>query len=258
MQCATAAIPARVCTTCTVRTQGRQQLRLARPLTASGARNTLQGARQQLATRRQAAARGSKRRCLAAAASTTYGSEWSTPKDAYLTVGLSHCYVKGDDGKLVDQYVIEPINANSIECMANGAATSFMHVFSLRLGEALQRSKAAYPPEFATGAFCEDYDARCDACARTWMRPHALDNLLDIVPLGQLKSSFNYSTHDKRVLNAENIVNDDDNIKQDISIDVYGRQSKEHAAAAVSSIAPSAAAAVDEEEADDMDALLSV
>lgn len=45
---------------------------------------------------------------------------------------------------------------------------------------------------------------------------------------------------------------------QDISIDVYGRQSKEHAAAAVSSNAPSAAAAVDEEEADDMDALLSV
>lgn len=36
----------------------------------------------------------------------------------------------------------------------------------------------------------------------------------DIVPLGQLKSSFNYSTQDKRVLNAENIVNDDDNIKQ--------------------------------------------
>lgn len=34
--------------------------------------------------------------------------------------GLSHCYVKGDDGKLVDQFVIEPINANSIECMANG------------------------------------------------------------------------------------------------------------------------------------------
>ena len=39
----------------------------------------------------------------------------------------------------------------------------------------------------------------------------------DIVPLGQLKSSFNYSTTDKRVLNAEHIVNDDDNIKQDVS-----------------------------------------
>ena len=38
------------------------------------------------------------------------------------------------------------------------------------------------------------------------------------MPLGQLKSSFNYSTTDKRVLNAEHIVNDDDNIKQDVSL----------------------------------------
>ena len=34
------------------------------------------------------------------------------------------------------------------------------------------------------------------------------------MPLGQVKSNFNYSTVDKRVLNMENVVNDDDNIKQ--------------------------------------------
>jgi len=49
----------------------------------------------------------------------------------------------------------------------------------------------------------------------------------DIVPLGQTKSSFNYSIDDKRVLNFENVVNDDDNVKQDMSIDVYGRADKE-------------------------------
>ena len=57
----------------------------------------------------------------------------------------------------------------------------------------------------------------------------------DIVPLGRTKSSFNYSVDEKRVLNFENVVNDDDNIKQDISIDVYGRtekQEEEEAAAA--------------------------
>jgi phosphatidylinositol glycan class S len=136
--------------------------------------------------------------------------------------GLSHCFVK-EEGKLGDQFVIEPITANSLECMAKGgcaapppaawwrewqrrhpglpgpptsagsaadtcrtppshlpagAKTSFTHVFSLRLGEALQRSKAVYPPEFADAAFCENYEARCDACARTWMRPHPMDNLL--------------------------------------------------------------------------------
>lgn len=37
--------------------------------------------------------------------------------------GLSHCYVKNQDGKLQDQYVIEPITANSLECMAVGQSS---------------------------------------------------------------------------------------------------------------------------------------
>ena len=60
------------------------------------------------------------------------------------------------------------------------------------------------------------------------------------MPLGRTKSSFNYSLDDKRVLNFENVVNDDDNIKQDISIDVYGRTEKEEEA--------NGAAAADEEK----------
>lgn len=34
--------------------------------------------------------------------------------------GLAHCFEKNDDGKLADRFVIEPITANSLECMANG------------------------------------------------------------------------------------------------------------------------------------------
>lgn len=40
----------------------------------------------------------------------------------------------------------------------------------------------------------------------------------DIVPLGQTKGKWNYNLDEKRVLNFENVVNDDDNIKQDLSI----------------------------------------
>lgn len=47
------------------------------------------------------------------------------------------------------------------------------------------------------------------------------------MPLGMIKSSFNYDTSDMRVLNMENIVSDTDNIKQDMSIDVYGRKQDE-------------------------------
>lgn len=154
----------------------------------------------------------------------SYGEAWSSPGDAYLTLGLAHCFEKTDDGKLTDRFIIEPISANSLECMANGARTCFKAVFSLTLEEALSRSKGVLPSDFQNASFCENYDSRAEACARTWMRPHAMQNLLDIVPLGQTKSGFNFDTTDKRVLNFEYVVTDDDNIKQDISIDVYGRK----------------------------------
>ena len=38
------------------------------------------------------------------------------------------------------------------------------------------------------------------------------------MPLGQTKGKWNYNLDEKRVLNFENVVNDDDNIKQDLSI----------------------------------------
>ena len=77
----------------------------------------------------------------------------------------------------------------------------------------------------------------------------------DIVPLGQLKTNFNFSTKDKRVLNFENEVNDDDNVKQDMSIDVYGRKEKDEEGGAEA--ATPASAAAEEEEDDDLDKLLA-
>lgn len=38
--------------------------------------------------------------------------------------------------------------------------------------------------------------------------------------------NFNVESH-QRILNFENVVSDDDNVKQDISIDVYGREKEE-------------------------------
>jgi len=65
------------------------------------------------------------------------------------------------------------------------------------------------------------------------------------VPLGQTKGKWNYNLDEKRVLNFENVVNDDDNIKQDLSIDVYGRKSEEDADAAPEAAPAAAPAAVE-------------
>lgn len=48
-----------------------------------------------------------------------------------------------------------------------------------------------------------------------------------IVPPGTSRSDWNFSLEFKRVLNFENVVTDDDNVKQDMSIDVYGRKKEE-------------------------------
>jgi len=87
----------------------------------------------------------------------------------------------------------------------------------------------------------------------------------DVVPLGKVRGGFNFNLEDKRVLNYENIVNDSDNIKQDISIDVYGRkdtEAEEAAARKAAIMTPCEAAAKLEEEEqldaeDELDALLA-
>lgn len=72
-------------------------------------------------------------------------------------------------------------------------------------GILLQRTRAC---------LCRPGAARQAVLAHRLLAPLPPARRSDIVPLGQLKSSFNYSTSDKRVLNLENVVNDDDNIKQ--------------------------------------------
>lgn len=66
------------------------------------------------------------------------------------------------------------------QCMTAGAKTCFLEVTSVRLGQALQRSLTDLPPGWAEkgAVWCDDYDFRVGACARTWLRPHAQDNLM--------------------------------------------------------------------------------
>lgn len=99
----------------------------------------------------------------------------------HLLQGLAHCFVKDSEGKLVDQYVLEPIAAPALECMAAGGATSFMHVWGTTFAEASSMSKAALPEEMQVGAWCEDFVFRLNCACRTWMRPDAQDNLLYVM-----------------------------------------------------------------------------
>ncbi|EFJ42574.1 hypothetical protein VOLCADRAFT_107210 [Volvox carteri f. nagariensis] len=183
------------------------------------------------------------------------------PEEAYACVGLAQCFRKTGGG-LEPVLVIEPLSASSLECLANGARTSYKMVTGVSFGDAMNRNRDVLPDAFRDAPFCENYEFRCEAAARTWQRPHAQDNLMDIVPLGKARSNFNFSLEDKRILNMDNVVNDSDNIKQDMSIDVYGRKkaddlkAKQATEAAAAKAAEEAKATKKQKEEDDLDALL--
>ncbi|GBG61511.1 hypothetical protein CBR_g21853 [Chara braunii] len=143
--------------------------------------------------------------------------------DDYVVVGLAHCFTKDESGKLEDAFVIEPIPAGGLECMENGGVTCYKYVTATRMGKILSQDKSVLPEEFRSGRFSESFDFRAKCAARTWKRQHPQENLLHLVEEGSVRSDFNFSLEVKRVLNEEVVVNDDDNIKQDLSIDVYGR-----------------------------------
>ncbi len=48
----------------------------------------------------------------------------------------------------------------------------------MKLGDALAQDPSLLPAEWAGAAWCENYEFRAGACARTWARPHAQDNLM--------------------------------------------------------------------------------
>lgn len=201
-----------------------------------------------------------QRKLFASARRTIIAAATAVEADSYVCLGLALCFEKTQDGRLVERTIIEPISASSLECMATGARTSFKLATGLSYRDALARNRELLPEEFKGGVFCEKFEYRLDAAVRTWQRPHAQDNLMDIVPLGKVKGSFNFSTEDKRVLNFENTVDDSDNVKQDMSIDVYGRAKKEEIAAKLAAeAAAEAEAEADkaEQEEDDLDALLA-
>lgn len=74
--------------------------------------------------------------------------------------------------------MIEPISANQVECMSTGAKTSFKEVVGLTAAHALSRDMSLLPAEWEGATFCEEYEFRVGCCVRTWLRPHAQDNLL--------------------------------------------------------------------------------
>lgn len=161
------------------------------------------------------------------AVSENFGEDPEWSEDDYIVLGLAHCFRKDENGKLVDALVVEPVTAGTLECMENGGVTCYKCVTATTLGVALKEDLSLLPAEMQSGSVCEEFNFRAKCASRTWKRDHPQQNLLHLVPKDGVKSDYNFNLQDKRVLGVEVVVNDSDNIKQDMSIDVYGRQKEE-------------------------------
>eukprot|EP00793_Prasinoderma_coloniale_P002582 PRCOL_00002064-RA len=151
--------------------------------------------------------------------------------DCFLALGLAHCFALDADGKLQDAFVLEPIPAGAYEAMLCGSKTSYTHVVGVTWEQVEAMDVDKLPEEFRAASFAEDFEFRAKAALRTWQRPHAIEKLTPELGTGDVRGGedFNFDISNKRVLNHVHEVDDSDNIKQDMSIDVYGRDKDEKA-----------------------------
>lgn len=131
--------------------------------------------------------------------------------DDYCVFGLATCFLK-EDGEYHQVQIIEPIPSAALEAIIKGIATSYQFACSKLINELVDEERLKMPPEFPSSTqFCDDFTNRMIAAARTYKsRPHAQE----YIPLGKVRDDFNYSLERKRILNAVNVVRQEDNIKQ--------------------------------------------
>jgi len=154
-------------------------------------------------------------------------------EEDYVAYGLSCCYELSEGNKLDETYVAEPLTAGTLECIEGGAETSYKRVLGLTCGQ-IFTGDCKDPTGINMGAIqilddgegmrlCGDAVEKTIAAARTFKRRIEAQS----IAVGEIAEDFNFSTEKKRILNEVYTPSEDDNIKQDISIDVYGRTDDE-------------------------------
>jgi len=129
----------------------------------------------------------------------------------YLVVGVATCFVK-QEGEVYQVKIVEPIPSAALEAIVKGIPTSYEIALGTTLAEILPGEQPQMPGDFPDEAqFANNFLERAIAATRTYKtRPQAMS----LVPVGTRRDDFNYSTERKRLLNAENVVSTEDNVKQ--------------------------------------------
>lgn len=131
--------------------------------------------------------------------------------DDYCVLGLATCFIR-EDGETHEVQVIEPIPSSALEALFHGIPTSYQWAIAATVENFLTNDVAQLPGAFPPHAqFCDYFSDRLIAATRTYKkRPEAKT----LIPQGDRYANFNHSLARKRVLNSENLVRPEDNVKQ--------------------------------------------
>lgn len=138
-------------------------------------------------------------------------AESDVTTEHYIVLGLANCFIK-EDGDVHSVKVLEPIPSAALEALIKGIPTSYSLACATQVGTVLGTETPTIPKAFPQDVqFCDDFAERAIAAARTYhVRPEAQTH----IPLDTTYEQFNTSLDRKRVLNSENIVKTEDNVKQ--------------------------------------------
>lgn len=152
----------------------------------------------------------------------------ASPED-YVPLGIAVCYQRNQNNKLDEVMVVEPLATGTLENVTGtGQPTSYKRILATTIG-AVPDSPSELPAEFTRGekvSYGEDFAERMCAAARTFKR---MPSSKDILTVGQVSTceeggELTFCTDGiQRILNEKWEPKFDDNVKQDGSIDVYGR-----------------------------------
>ena len=132
-------------------------------------------------------------------------------KSDYCVFGAATCFVR-EDGEVKQVEIMEPIPSAAIEALIKGVPTSYKLAYATTLGDVFQEERIVIPRALGDQLQTpDDLFERTAAAARTYKRrPEAKAH----ITIGSTYEDFNFSTEKKRVLNQENVVSKEDNIKQ--------------------------------------------
>ena len=128
----------------------------------------------------------------------------------YLVIGLATCFHRNESG-LEMLKVLEPIPSAYLESLLQGIPTSYDRVIAISISDLMDNTHLAKLTGDSDVHLCENFGDRVIAAARTYQTRSTAKAL---IPLGETRTDLNYSTEKKRVLNVENIVRAEDNIRQ--------------------------------------------